>query len=417
MYTLLSEWLSYLPTTIFQQNPEVTFHNAKIIQSRLGLIKPSCFTIVITGTNGKGSVVGCLEALSKAANLNIGTLTSPHLVKINERIRVNNIPITDEDFCVALNQVHQAAKEIKLNYFQYINLAGLLFLTQQKLDLLVLEVGIGGRLDITNIIDNDLVVITNIDYDHCEVLGNTRELIAKEKVALIRPQGCVVVGDDLPPRVIYIAINTQQAKGFFINKDYRVYDRLSSWNYEFKQCKLTALPKPHLLLRNVAIAFTAFNIVFPTKLTPLLAQEMLKNLSVPGRCQFLKKHCQWLLDVAHNPQGVQNLLEIIRVLQPKPTKIFAIFGVKENKDIKTMLNIMAAEINEWHLIELSGLPKGTNFLQLEQMFRQSSIDCYYKSANIKTAYQTILEKADVNDLVVVFGSFIVVGDIIPYLME
>src|SRR3990167_3569016 len=401
----LNQWLDALNNqTLSSFTPEEIFTQVKSVVHELGLNKKlASFVIAITGTNGKGSVATCLEALFCASGKQVGCITSPHLINFNERIRLNGVPVQDEQICKAYNLIEQIRKERALGFAHFAYLAGLLILSKKNLDVLILEVGLGGRLDVMNAVENEMTIITNVDYDHCERLGFTREEIGFEKAALIRKNTPVVIGDPSPPQSVLDKAEMQQAKIVCAEKDFFYEENENTWRFLFFYFKTELdlrwreddgrggeeldsdsffdrhpcasgdpvyLSKSNMLIQNAATALQAF-LMYAKKNNLIMEENTLSsvflNLKVPGRQEKQTKQCDWLLDVAHNPQAVNALVQAIKQGK-KYQKVYAIFGMCTDKDILNSLKPMVPLVDEWMLCPLSSV-RSAKKAELKTIFK------------------------------------------------
>ncbi len=410
----LFSWLAYLEKVSQSAKPnsvEELFFNAKRLARQLGITQPAARVITITGTNGKGSVSACLEQLCLAAGLQVACLTSPHLLRFNERLRINGQELADEAIAQVIAQVVTVAKELNvlINYFQVVNLACLL-LIPDYVEVLVLEVGVGGRFDPINLIDCDVAVITTIDLDHTQLLGETREAIAFEKAGILREGKPVVIGELHPPANLLELAASRQARAYQLGVDFRLRQVAEGWVCQLQEQELLLSAGSNCLPVNQGIALMGFSLLCPE--LPISQQfvKVLSNFQVPGRCQVIDRRPRYLLDVAHNTQAIKHLANQINLLKPKANKVWAIFSGRRNKQLTEALLILKPLIDEWLLPHSTDtrayLPE-----DLQQLFHPLGITCYHRCTHFKVAYERVAQQAANNDLIVVFGSFIVVGAI------
>ena len=389
----------------------------RIIQvaERLQLRAVNCPVITVGGTNGKGTTVATLEQLYLAAGYHTGTFTSPHIDTHTELIRLNGRDVTVEKLEHALEVINVARAEILLTEFEFMTLAALWLFKTANLDIVILEVGLGGRDDAVNIIDADITIITNVALDHCQWLGNDRESIAAVKAGIMRPRKITVLGERDPAQnLLQHAQNLDViCKQLGQDFDYSINDD-NTWTWRNATQAFTGLPIPNFILDNVASAIMAM-VMLKTKL-PLasfvaLLRQVLPQLSLRGRMQTLTDPCLQIFDVAHNPAAAVKLAEKLSTLSNGGNS-YAVFSIFADKDIINTIKPFKDLIDAWHIAELQHL-RAANLAQLQQAFTQQQITAVTNYDNINTAYQTCLQTANPNDRIVVFGSFAVLHEIKP----
>ncbi|KTC65870.1 folylpolyglutamate synthase (plasmid) [Legionella adelaidensis] len=410
----LVEWLNYLEN---RHPEEIRLGLSRVgeFARALNLIDWPIPVITVAGTNGKGSTVASLEAIYRSAGYRVGSYTSPHLIQFNERIRVNGNPIADEDLCFAFREIQKADCNEKLTYFEMATLAALWHFKQAKLDILVLEVGMGGRKDATNIIDADVAIITTIDFDHQEYLGATKEEIGYEKAGILKKNKILVYADEDPPQSVL-----QYAK----EKNVRIY-RLGE-AYFFKKndqfyidCSFTEggllkpLPLPQVNLKAAAAAVVASLLLkarIPIEFFDY--QKAMQSVIISGRQQLLTKPKPTIFDVAHNPQSVKLLAEFLKNF-PIKGKIYAVFSALKDKDMYGLIDPLYNLVNFWYPAVLTG-KRASDKNTLLEVFAQFNIfpQCF---ENPKLAYDHACLQATEHDLIVVYGSFLTVGSVMQAL--
>ncbi|MBA2656538.1 MAG: bifunctional tetrahydrofolate synthase/dihydrofolate synthase [Tatlockia sp.] len=378
----------------------------------LDLTKPQAKIIMVAGTNGKGSTVSTLEAIYHTAGYQVASYTSPHLLEFNERIRINRIPISDTELTKAFSFIEQGRGQTKLTYFEITTLAALWYFKQHKLDLIILEVGLGGRLDATNIVDCDLAIITTIDLDHQEYLGNNKEAIGYEKAGVLRRNKPFIFADENPPTTVIERGLALKALAYFYKRDYDYCLNDDQIELNF-QNELIKIPRPTLHCKSVAAAVVAS--ILMRKQLPLgkpIWIEAIKNLSLAGRLQLVKGNYTTLVDVSHNPQAARHLAHFIANYQPK-SKVFAIFSAFKDKDIPGLISPLVNLVNFWFPALLSGA-RAPSKEQLDLAFFNQGIStpCYDSPV---LAYQAACSLARSDDLIVVYGSFFTVSAVIGFI--
>lgn len=399
----LSEWLSYLESLNIGRSDQ-GFAHVKAVARRLNLLPYQIPVITVTGTNGKGSCVAIISAMLQAANYQVGIYTSPHLFNYQERITVNNQFIDKQAICIAFNTIEQTRGELSLNYFQFSTLAALLLFKQLKVDIAVLEVGIGGRLDAVNIVDAQVAVISNVDLDHCEILGNSREKIALEKAAIMRRKKPLVYGDWDMPESLKQEVEIQQAELYRQGVDFTFQENKDSWHWQSAFKSYNNLPKLSLLLQNAATALMVVNVLPHVLVDESAVVTGLQNVYLPARCELLQQDkIFYLLDVAHNPQATNLLSKKIASIKNLNKKI-AIVGMLGHKDIVNSLLPLVPYIDNWYTFTLAD-KRAARALQLTDCLLKLGAKQITIIENDGPGWQIVKNQLKAKDLVVIFGSF------------
>lgn len=403
----LPEWINYLETL----NPHkivLGLERVATVATALNLTQFTCPVVTVTGTNGKGSCVKLLESCWLAGNYRVGAYTSPHLFRFNERIRINNIEIDDQSLCDAFAKVAAASSDIVLTYFEFTTLAALQIFQQANLDVLILEVGLGGRLDAVNIIDADVAVITTVDIDHTDWLGNDRDSIGHEKAGIFRSGRVAVCGDLHPPASVIKAAQTLSSKLYCIGKDYSYAATEFDWRWQTTDFSLTHLPKPRLQLQNAATALMVIQLLqrrLPLSTAAITAG--LNHANLLGRLQQVMAPKQCIFDVAHNPEAARCLSQHLQNM-PCSGKTFAVAGMMADKDIVSTLGALQTQVDTWYVAGLPG-PRGASKQQMANSLRALGIEKCYNYDLITAAYREALLVCGDLDRVIVFGSFVTVA--------
>jgi len=406
-FSTLSEWLALiqsLPIT------EVTLglDRVKTVAERLGVLKPRCKVIIVGGTNGKGSTVATLEAIYQAAAYQVGTFTTPFLLKYNEQVKLNGQMVADAAFCEAFAKIEKARGDILLTPFEFSTLAALIIFQKTPLDILILEVGLGGRLDAVNIIDADVSIITSIGIDHTYWLGTTREAIAIEKAGILRQNKPAVCGDEEPPLTLVAAAQEKGAIFFCQGKDFNYEEETETWSwfstYPASPIRYGDLPKNALLLQNLSTALMAMHLL--SDVLPVSESALRKGLSsvtLAGRLQVLPGKVTEIHDVAHNPAAV-TLLKSALKKRHDVGKRLAVFSMLADKDILACINIMADVIDEWFIAPLQ-TKRAANQESLKTHFKKAHVTQAHFYTSIPQAYAAAYAQAQAGDCIIVFGSF------------
>ena len=425
--TTLPEWLAHAerlhPVTI-----DMGLERVQRVAQRMGLAL-TCPVITVAGTNGKGSTCAMLEAVYTQSGYRTGVYTSPHLVHFEERCRVAGGPVATEELLPAFAEVEVARKgqggdeEISLSYFEFTTLAILRTLSRSGLDVAILEVGLGGRLDAVNIIDADCAVITCIALDHMALLGNDREAIGFEKAGIMRTGRPVVVSDPVPPQSVLDRALEIGAELWRIGKDFHFAGDQQQWGWAMHPShggrRYAGLAYPALRGANQLVnASGVLGAVeaLRSKL-PVTAQAVRNGLALvelPGRFQIVPGTPTLVLDVAHNPHSVAALTENLDAMGYYPTT-HAVFGAMADKDLGAMIERIAPLIDRWHLTDLP-LPRASTATALAETLKAHPVTakstvagCH---ANPMEALQAAVSHADPADRIVVFGSFFTVGGVL-----
>lgn len=388
----LHEWLTYI-SKIHPKTIDMTLTRVKAIAERLYLFPFEPYTITIAGTNGKGTTTGFLEHAYREAGYHVAMMTSPHLLRFNERLRIHGQELSDDEICAAFERIENIRQDISLTYFEYVTLAGLYLFKQAKVEIALLEVGLGGRLDAVNIIDPHLAIITSIDLDHTEYLGPDRESIGYEKAGILRPNIPLVFGDEEMP---------ESVKRLTKRYSNRVYQR--GKDYE------TISYDSHIPIENVANAVQAITVLqgkFPVKKE--IIDSTIANFRMPGRFQVINTPFTHIYDVAHNPHGMLGLKKFLSRL-PSSGKTYAIFSMLRTKDINTCLERIKNSIDHWHIAPLQDA-LGLALESLKTAFAQASITHYTPYDSIASAYNTAAHLVQPKDRLVIFGSFHTVAEV------
>lgn len=416
----LDDWLAHCerlhPKTI-----DMGLARVRAVAERMGL-QFSCPIITVAGTNGKGSSCAMLEAILMEAGYRTGVYTSPHLVHFEERCRVRGDIVSASDLVANFARVEQARTlnddEISLSYFEFTTLAILQLLADARLDVVILEVGLGGRLDAVNILDADCALITSIDLDHMELLGNNREAIGLEKAGIMRAGKPVVVSDPVPPQSILDHAAEVGADLWRFGQDFNFSGDKLQWSWAGRARRYAGLAYPALRGANqlvnasgVLAALTALRDRLPV--TAQAVRNGLSLVELPGRFQIIPGQPTLVLDVAHNPHSVAALTENLDAMGFYPCT-HAVFGAMADKDLEPMLARVGPLIDKWYFCDLPTARAATGeALQAKWEAVKTRPDVTadaYKSPEL--ALQAAVEAADPADRIVVFGSFLTVGGIL-----
>lgn len=408
----LSDWLSWLETRCTQPI-ELGLERVRVVADRLNLLKPSAPVITVAGTNGKGSTVAVLETVYSLAGYRVGSYTSPHLHVFNERIKIHKQPVTDDMICEAFSEIEEARDSIRLTYFEVTTLAALLCFKKMQVDVILLEVGMGGRLDATNIIDADLALISSIDLDHQSYLGDTKEKIGFEKAGIARSGKPLIFADlNVPNSIEQHAFNIG-AKFIQLGKDYHLkIQNHDQFIYHKSDVEIRFGPV-NLHEHNVAGAMTA---ILETQAILPVSQHTIRtalsNIDIEGRQSLLSGRVPVLMDVAHNPHAVTYLLEKIKRIGTGG-RVHAVFGALKDKDVKSIISILRHVVCEWYPTLLPD-SRTIDLEQLQSVFHELDIKTNIHESPAQ-AFDEALNTSHQHDLIVVFGSFITVSEVLSFL--
>jgi dihydrofolate synthase/folylpolyglutamate synthase len=402
----LAEWLAYVE----RQHPQAIAMGLDRVRQVFGRmrVKLDCPVVTVGGTNGKGSTCAILESILRAGGYRAGLYTSPHLVRYNERVRIAGAEADDAALAGSFEAVEAARGETPLTYFEYGTLAALWLFQERKVEAAVLEVGLGGRLDAVNVVDADCAVLTSVDIDHVDYLGPDRESIGREKAGIFRAGRPAVVGDPHPPRSVLEAPGSKLLFG----KDYGFTLQQGQWAYWGPQGKRGGLAHPALRgeiqLRNAATALCALD-TLPLAIAMQDVRRGLAEVEIPARFQVLPGRPQVILDVAHNVEAAKTLAENLFV-SGYAKETIAVCGMLRDKDIAGVLRALAPRITRWHLASTSG-PRGTS---AEELARHVD-GVAEKFPSPSEAFKAARARAEEGDKIVVFGSFLTVGEVMAWL--
>lgn len=416
----LSDWLAWIET-LHPRSIELGLERVHAVLDKMGLRRPPYAAIAITGTNGKGSTTAMCEGILRCAGYKVGAYTSPHLIAYNERVRIDGRNATDAELCNAFERIEAARGAVPLTYFEFGTLAAFDIFRDANIDIAVLEIGMGGRLDAVNAIDADAAVVTAVDIDHVAWLGATREAIGREKAGVFRSGRVAVCGDPDPPRVIADEAARIGATLLQIGRDFHIERSGTEWTWRRGIRLRAGLPYPSLRgdyqLYNAASALTALDALaerFPV--TQANVRDGLISAVIPGRFQVLPGRPVRVLDVAHNAQAARSLAATLRQ-QIVPGRTLAVFGMLKDKDIAAVIAALAGVAHRWYAATLD-VPRGATAAQLTESLKAAGIAAPAREFDdVHRAYAAALGDAGEDDRIVIFGSFHTVGDILAALRK
>ena len=413
----LAQWLAFIET-LHPKSIALGLDRIAAVAARMAL-RVTCPVITVAGTNGKGSTCAIAESIFRCAGYRTGLYTSPHLMRFNERVRIAGIEAEDAALAGAFAAV-EAARDTgdgaatPLTYFEYTTLAALHLFADARLDVLVLEVGLGGRLDAVNLVDADVAVVTTIGIDHVDWLGATREAIGREKAGIFRKGRIAICGDSDPPHSLVVAAQAAGASLWRTGVDYRYAVQRMQWRYEGPGGARYGLPLPALRgAHQVANAATALAALDALRVRlPVAAgavRDGLVHVELAGRFQVLPGRPAVVLDVAHNPQAAAVLSETLSTMGFFP-RTLAVFGMLADKDIDAVVRAIAARIDCWYIAPLPG-PRGALSARVASALAHAGVDAAAVHAHddIAQAFEAARNAAGETDRIAAFGSFLTVG--------
>ena len=415
----LQTWLAHLEIS-HAKAIDLGLDRLRTVADKLEL---TCPFVVITvgGTNGKGSTCAMLEAILLAAGYKTGLYTSPHLIDFNERIRVNGAAASDAQIVAQFERIDRARGEVTLSYFEYATLAALLLFAEQRLDVAILEVGLGGRLDAVNVVDADCAVITSVDIDHVEYLGDDREAIGWEKAHIFRPGRPAVCADPEPPATVISHAKEIGADLWLFGRDFNYSGDRQQWAFAGRQQRRSGLAYPALRganqLLNASAALAALEALRPRLAVPQQAVRIgLAQVALPGRLQILPGEPTVVLDVAHNPHAASALALSLGGMAYYPYT-HAVFGMMRDKDMRGVIEKLARSVDHWHCASLAG-DRGADGADLAALVADVAKDDAISISSYENptlAFAAARNQAGKDDRILVFGSFATVGPVLAEL--
>lgn len=401
--TNLAAWLEKIES-LHPEEMALGLDRIAEVGRKLDVLSFKCPVVMVGGTNGKGSCVKFLETTFTNANYRVGAYTSPHLLEFNERIRVADRNVSNELLLEAFQQVDAARKDIALTFFEFTSLAAFLIFKNANLDLIVLEVGLGGRLDAVNVINPNISIITSISLDHMNILGNTREAIAREKAGIMRPEKCCVIAEADPPAVLFQHAAKLNAKPLWINQDFHYELNDKTWNFFNKTKVIADIPYPNLPIQSAACALMAISLLQPVlPVSESTIKVSIAIASLSGRFQQLDHPYPMILDVAHNEASARLLAEKCQKIDQK---YFAVVGMLKDKDISNTLAPLANLVSKWYLASIDGSRGASSSLLQTSLENIANTECYTYDCVASALENACNERKD--ETILVFGSFITV---------
>lgn len=407
----LDEWLSY-QQLLHPRSIDLGLERVRVVADRLGLLPLAGRSAIVGGTNGKGSTAALLAAMARAHGERVGLFTSPHLLRYHERIRVDDVEPDDAQLCAAFEQVEAARGEQSLTYFEFNTLAALLLFRAGGVTVTVLEVGLGGRLDATNIVDADVAVLCSVGLDHCEWLGDTVEAIGAEKAGIFRSGRPAILGNAGMPVTVAAALAALGVQPLVAGVDFHWQVHANKcWDFQGGGADFARLPPPALPGQiqycNAAVALSALLALHPSRMPGQVEiAAALQAVSLPGRLQFVTGAVEWVFDVAHN-EAAATVLAAELGARPSGGRTLAVFGMLGDKDVAAVAAQLDPLVDHWLLCTLEG-PRALSAADLRQ--RMGALRAGTELASdVGTASARAAQLARPGDRVLVCGSFHTVG--------
>lgn len=415
-FQTLSDWLHW-QEQLHPKSIDLGLSRVREVWRRLYAEDFSCPVITVAGTNGKGSCVAMLQSIYVEAGYAVGSYTSPHLWRYNERIRINGVPIAEEAICEAFARVDAARQDISLTYFEFGTLAALDIFKQHALDLVILEVGLGGRLDAVNIIDADVALITSIDLDHTQWLGNDRESIAREKAGILRDNNIGIVLEPDPPASLLKHAQSLGNHLLRLGQDFSYQQDHGSWSWHFGDTHRVGLPPPALAgehqLRNAAgvnMVIEALQSRLPVSLAQI--RHGLLAVRLPGRFHMIPGEVTHIFDVAHNPAAATQLALTLQGMHAQGL-VHAVFSALADKDIAGVVAPLCEVVSRWYIAPLSGERGASLYAIMNALSGACPQARIAQFQDLDTAYAKANQHALPGDMVIVYGSFYTVAQTCP----
>ncbi len=411
----VNEWLEW-QQTVHPLNIDFKLERILSVFKKLNISKIAKKIVTVAGTNGKGSTVSFLESILKNNNYKVGAFTSPHILKYNERIKINGREIDDDQLLDAFELIDKKRENNTLTYFEFATLSAFYIFSKLDLDVVILEVGLGGRLDATNIIDSDISIITSIGIDHTEFLGNTIDSIALEKAGVMRPFKKSIFAQNNPPAAIYKYAKNKSVNLLVHNNDYQVIRHPKNWELSSKSLSIKKIPNLKLIgdyqYNYAAASVIALKEILPSCLDNIsLLKTALSETEISGRFQYVQNSPDIILDVAHNEDAAKSLLKNIK--DKGYEQINVVLGILNDKDVYSIVEPFIPYVNNWFIGTINS-ERGMNAEEIE--YRIKSM--FKKNLNIRTfnsistAFCSAKTEQKSSSLLLVYGSFYTVSEVL-----
>jgi len=415
-YDLLSDWLDW-QQKLHPKNIDFKIERIKSVYKRLNIKKVADKIIIVAGTNGKGSTVAILESILHSSGKKVGSFTSPHILDYNERIKISKLNVSDTELVEAFEIIDNLRGETTLTYFEFATLAAFLIFSKKKLDYVILEVGLGGRLDATNIIDSDLSIITSIGIDHTEFLGSSIESIANEKAGVMRPFHYSIYADSHPPSAITTYAKKNKVNLLTRDSDFSYFIYDNHWVWKSKKGLELKLPLLPLIgdfqYNHAAAALQGLELLDDSLL--MSYEELCKGINdvtLLGRFQIWSKTPEIILDVAHNEDSAKKLF--INIEKRKKRRTFAVIGLLKDKDVYSLIRPLTPIVENWFIGTISS-ERGMNSSEIKERMRglvdSKLINCYH---SMQESFENAINFLRPGDRLVIYGSFYTVSEFLDF---
>ncbi|WP_343377754.1 bifunctional tetrahydrofolate synthase/dihydrofolate synthase [Buchnera aphidicola (Formosaphis micheliae)] len=390
---------------MYLKENNINLYNFKLLAKKMHLLHSSAFIFIVGGTNGKGTVCYFLEKIFINSGYRVGLYTSPHLLDEIERVRINGQYVERSVYQYAFSLVRLYQENFFLTYFEFITLVALVLFKDTKLDVIILEVGLGGRLDATNIINTDLSIITNVGIDHVDFLGSTRSSIGFEKAHIARKNKFIIFGEyDIPGKMAHVIKNKQAILKLF-KRDWFIIKNKNNWSYVSRTRNIYNISYPNVSLNSISVALTAL-FCSPFIIYNNVIIDVIKNIVIPGRFQIISQKPKIILDVGHNPHAILNLSKKIKKISHKRKKIYVIMGILKDKDFHNMILNLIEVVDYWYTAPIDTI-KGFTWCQLNKILPNFFNIC----KNVQKVWDVVQKRTNKEDVIVVCGSFYLVSEI------
>ncbi|MDA7841480.1 bifunctional tetrahydrofolate synthase/dihydrofolate synthase [Gammaproteobacteria bacterium] len=412
----LQEWLDW-QQTLHPQNIDFKLERIKSVYEKLDIKSIASKVIIVAGTNGKGSTVAILESILFENKFSVGTFTSPHIKRYNERIKIDKQEVTSAELIESFEMINKLRGETTLTYFEFATLTAFYLFSKKDLDYVVLEVGLGGRLDATNIIDSNLSIITSIGIDHTEFLGTTIDSIALEKAGVMRPFAPCIYADENPPSVLLSYAKKNGSNFLYNQNDFFTKISNNTWTWKSNMGKELILPllplRGDFQYNHAAAALQALEIIEPTILgNTKLLKNGIANISLMGRYQKISLDPEIIIDVAHNADSAEKLSDNLNKEDKKNT--IAVIGVLKDKDVYSLIKPMINNIDKWYCGTINsdrGMNSDEIKTRMSSTVSQKNIETFN---SIDKACSQAMASLGKNDRLIVYGSFYTVSEFLDY---
>ena len=412
----LQEWLDW-QQTLHPQNIDFKLERIKSVYEKLDIKSIASKVIIVAGTNGEGSTVAILESILFENKFSVGTFTSPHIKRYNERIKIDKQEVKSAELIESFEMINKLRGETTLTYFEFATLTAFYLFSKKDLDYVVLEVGLGGRLDATNIIDSNLSIITSIGIDHTEFLGTTIDSIALEKAGVMRPFAPCIYADENPPSVLLSYAKKNGSNFLYNQNDFFTKISNNTWTWKSNMGKELILPllplRGDFQYNHAAAALQALEIIEPTILdNTKLLNNGIANISLMGRYEKISLNPEIIIDVAHNADSAEKLSDNLNKEDKKNT--IAVIGVLKDKDVYSLIKPMINNIDKWYCGTINsdrGMNSDEIKTRMSSTISQKNIETF---DSIYKACSQAMASLGKNDRLIVYGSFYTVSEFLDY---